>query len=385
MFLRLRTYFAERILCLHNIFNLLLLQHKGVLTFHISFAEKYGAFRVQIIASDRSTSVAVDAFAASASKCISINKAVSEYVERSCLVVPVIGHQINRPITFDDIELTHALCADGLDLMTGGRVPVPIQLLSYPDYNATQEVRLRPFNSNGMAAHVSYDMAVESALFEIIERDALMCRWYCKQEPRMFRIESVPASAQSMAHLLNKEGIDVYVLDIATDLKVPSVAILARTYVLQEERWIGASATRYSYAEAVLKAFDELHMLKPNLYMDAVQGNNAHYYRGEFAKHLTWFISGDVIDMPDSGEQKIRSGGELIRHLADHGIQNVFVYQYPRIAQFQYIRAVKCICPQLCPFVFSQKQVPNCGTRLRRYSEALGLSKETNEYPLFLN
>lgn len=112
-------------------------------------------------------------------------------------------------------------------------------------------------NSSGLAANQSLESAIISALFEQIERDALLFHWYGRISPPILPIRVQEIMAPDIARAQLASGCKVIFLNITTDIGVPTVACVARTEVAGQLLTTIGAATRFTALEASQKAFCE--------------------------------------------------------------------------------------------------------------------------------
>lgn len=113
---------------------------------------------------------------------------------------------------------------------------VPAQLAYFGYKRLPEEPLIRQTTSNGGAAGSSWEMAVEHALCEAIERDALMIHWLNKIAPFKINLEALRKSGNDKINLLldkyRRYNIDMTLFDITTDLKVPVILAAIRDSAL---------------------------------------------------------------------------------------------------------------------------------------------------------
>ena len=111
-------------------------------------------------------------------------------------------------------------------------------------------------NSSGCAAHFDLRIAEDSALLELIERNALVRNWLYRQTPERLEENSLPDSIRQRLRRLREDGIPVVILSLpceyAYSVLVCSVRNDAPPYFVS-----GAAASFGSVREAAQKALDE--------------------------------------------------------------------------------------------------------------------------------
>lgn len=137
-------------------------------------------------------------------------------------------------------------------------VLVPADLVFYPfDARHFERGNIYFANSNGVAAHQTYDQALDAAALELIERDCLVRTWLNRVSPPRVGPEAfTPRSARIADHLVEM-GYRVIALDVSAH-----GAAVAIVLAVSEDEWpaavTGASAHHSSLAMAVEKAVTEV-------------------------------------------------------------------------------------------------------------------------------
>jgi ribosomal protein S12 methylthiotransferase accessory factor len=82
-------------------------------------------------------------------------------------------------------------------------------------------------SSNGCATGSCLEEAILYGLLELIERDAFLLGWYCRERPRRIDLDSCASVAiRTMVDRANLAGYEVLAFDSRTDLTVPVVTTL---------------------------------------------------------------------------------------------------------------------------------------------------------------
>lgn len=98
-------------------------------------------------------------------------------------------------------------------------------------YWGLQQSRDIPYHvtTSGTATHTTHDAAVLSAWLELIERDAFFVHWLNGISPRHIdttKLEEEDGSFRSIVEQLRSSGCTFYILDITTDIAVPTCLAL---------------------------------------------------------------------------------------------------------------------------------------------------------------
>lgn len=118
------------------------------------------------------------------------------------------------------------LWKDATDLLSGRRRAVPAELVYFRDSlpaNA-QRTACASANTSGVAAHGTRDLAIESALAELIERDAFLRAWLHGVTGAKLRPESLPARLAARLRALHAAGVDARLMLLRSE---PAYVFLA--------------------------------------------------------------------------------------------------------------------------------------------------------------
>lgn len=111
-------------------------------------------------------------------------------------------------------------------------------------------------NSSGCAAHFDIDVAKQSALLELIERDAIVKCWLYRQTPDRLTEEFLPCSIRQRLERYQEKGISVFILSLPCEY---AYTVLVCSVNNNEPPYFvsGAAASFSSIVCAAVKAFDE--------------------------------------------------------------------------------------------------------------------------------
>lgn len=117
----------------------------------------------------------------------------------------------------------------GYDLLSGSSVYMPIDLVFYPLSEERLGRRLCHYgNSSGIAAHSTTEAAIEGALLELVERDAVMRNWYEQALPRKIATELLPLHWRKRVEYWSKREFEVQFLDLShSGVAIVEVAIFS--------------------------------------------------------------------------------------------------------------------------------------------------------------
>lgn len=148
----------------------------------------------------------------------------------------------------------------GTSLVSGRERMVPAAMVYVPFHY----VRSRPDTpiaqpiSTGLASHCSFAEAAVSGLCEVIERDAFTITWQAALARPRIAEETLPDSAHDLLRRFTEVGLAVEVMDITTDLELPTLLTIALTDVTTSPAVTVAAATDPSAEVALIKSLEEL-------------------------------------------------------------------------------------------------------------------------------
>lgn len=121
------------------------------------------------------------------------------------------------------------LWTEAVSLSSGKNYLIPAQLVYLNFHSLIEEPRIRQNIGSGAAAGSFWEMAVYNAVCEAIERDAFMIHWLNKISPPRIDLENAPTeSVRRLIGKYKKYHVDFEVLDITTDIEVPTVVTVVR-------------------------------------------------------------------------------------------------------------------------------------------------------------
>ncbi|WP_375105162.1 YcaO-like family protein [Paenibacillus sp. RS8] len=123
---------------------------------------------------------------------------------------------------FVDVSLDSKLMwVEGISLTTRKKIWIPADLVFFPDIVYPNLIRENI--TTGLAAGSSLEMAEISGCLECIERDAITLMWLNKTSKPIIDLETImDADILEIVRLVKETGFSLFVLDITTDINVPS-------------------------------------------------------------------------------------------------------------------------------------------------------------------
>ena len=161
-------------------------------------------------------------------------------------------------VPFEGVTPVRWTCAN--DLLTREKLHVPAAMVYVP-YEFHPKIGDNPIVqpiSTGLACHCSFAEAATNAICEVIERDALMITWQAQLARQHILTETLtPHNAESIKRF-EKAGYSISLLNITTDVGVPSVLAVSRNNSVEAPPLVVAGSVAMNPEEAVRKSLEEL-------------------------------------------------------------------------------------------------------------------------------
>lgn len=186
----------------------------------------------------------------------------------------------NNPNLFPPLEIE---CFTGCDIVTHQDILIPKNIVRWFEKSSETNGLLISRTTNGVAGFFSKEAAILNAIYEILERDAFLVCWLLRVVPRKFKINTLPETIKKMVSLIELSNHKIHILDTVTNIKVPSVVVVAEN---NGRLFFSASACS-SYEEAIKKSLEEL--------VGVCSRKPLNFFPLEKAM---WFISGETINFP---------------------------------------------------------------------------------------
>jgi ribosomal protein S12 methylthiotransferase accessory factor len=205
---------------------------------------------------------------------------------------------------------------EGTSLLDGRPILVPAQLVLMYYRPQEDEPPIGYATTAGLACHPSRQEAILHGLYEVVERDALNIRWYCRLAPPRIEVDVFGAIAHSLGvdeASLRKVTpyLEVGAFDMSLDAPYPVIAVVGFDRSRQERCFLGGTGGADRKERALAQALGELGqcqtgfrfddpfgrspILADTELSDVVEFFDAPLYYGH-AKNLPrvyWFTSND--------------------------------------------------------------------------------------------
>lgn len=221
-------------------------------------------------------------------------------------------------------------------------------------------------DSNGNAAGSSLEEAILQGLFELVERDSVGIWWFNRLQRPMVNLSSFrePYFEQLLA-FYNSCDRELWVLDITTDLGIPSFAAVSQSKNLSKRDIIFGFGTHFDPTVAISRALTELNQLFPTV--DPAFGNSnttKAVYRTNDKAMIDWLTTATLENQPylapNTARAKVAGDYPMILNddikddvergvqiMAEHGMETLVLdMTRPDIG----LSVVKVFVPGLCHF-----------------------------------
>jgi len=262
-----------------------------------------------------------------------IDRAMGELLERYALLAYESGDRIvtthralrqngEKVVPFETLALfsdeqrrtpgfPYAACTEdsplgwivGTNLLDGSPIRVPGQLVSFgyvPD-PAEASPCFYP-TSSGCAAGPSVERAVLAALLELIERDAVMIRWYARLAPPV--LDLAPGDLLPLGR--KSEGLEIRLHDLTIDGEVPVVGVTCVERTGRQCFFLLSAAAGLRLEDAARKALIEAGQGRPfvkilanrnesSATFDNFDTNVRFFAEPSNARYIEWFLQNRTV------------------------------------------------------------------------------------------
>ncbi len=207
--------------------------------------------------------------------------------------------------------------------VTGEQKYLPTQYLFY-GYPSTESEFFSWADSNGNAAGSTFEDALIQGTFEVIERDAVAIWWYNRIQRPAIDLSKIESSfIRSVDDFLKSVSREFWVLDITTDLSVPSYVAITRRIHGPTEDIVFGFGSHLDAKTAVERSISEMNQFLPPV-MSHNQNGETLYQFGD-REIIDWWKSATVetesyllpsgfdAELPSSPPSVLGSGKDTVR------------------------------------------------------------------------
>ncbi len=285
----------------------------------------------------------------------------------------------------------------GFDLFTLEKKLIPSQLIFVP-YKYDKEFVIRYPITTGGACSTTINGAIYRGICEIIERDSFMIYYLNKLKGVIVNLESSGKELNSLKKIYNKYNLELFVVDITTDLQIPAMIglVIDRTGIGPAVS-VGLSADVNPLNAAVKAAKEALHsrpwirrlMYKENIgkySLDNFEGRALYWSNTKMIDKLSFFTQGNNKVALKAEKRKLSDReklGIIMKALKQKELSAYFVDVTTRSVKLYGFRVIKALIPGLQP-LYLNESAPYLGNkRLKEVPQHLGYKqlKHFNKIP----
>jgi ribosomal protein S12 methylthiotransferase accessory factor len=214
----------------------------------------------------------------------------------------------------------------GTNLLDGLPIRVPGQLVSFGYVPDSGEAAACFYpTSSGCAAGASVEQAVLGALLELIERDAVMIRWYARLAPPL--LDLVPGDVLPIGR--KSDGLEIRLHDLTVDGKIPVVGATCVERTGRPCFFLLSAAAGLRLADAARKAVIEAGQGRP--FIKVLANRNAPDTFDDFdtnvrffgepsnARYVEWFFQNRTVSPRHDVPLSVGAdSADLLRALLEH-------------------------------------------------------------------
>lgn len=192
----------------------------------------------------------------------------------------------------------------GKRMSTGKEISIPIDLVFYPlRSNVLGRNLCYLANSSGVSAHYDYEKAVENALFELIERDAIAVTWLTQRKVTAIPTEFASDEIRDRIKFWQKQGRKIKLLNLTID-SLPVVMTIFDSPIYP--CIVAGAATALTFDEAITKSFNEAEFMllswekaRPRKISDptqvtSVSHHGIYYFYPGHQNELGWLLEAEI-------------------------------------------------------------------------------------------
>ncbi len=167
----------------------------------------------------------------------------------------------------------------------------------YYGYSRVHKTWFARADSNGCAAGRSKEEAILQGFMELVERDSVALWWYSRlQKPRVdLRSFAEPYFQELQAYYQSLQR-ELWVLDLTSDLAIPTFAALSRRCDNAVEEIIWGFGAHFDARLAILRALTEVNQWLPVVHSGSAE--KANTYRAQEHEAVQWWKTATLSNQP---------------------------------------------------------------------------------------
>lgn len=169
----------------------------------------------------------------------------------------------------------------------------------YHGYSQKYNVKFTRADSNGCAAGNNKEEAILQGFMELVERDSVALWWYNRLKKPAVDLSSFDESYfQELLAYYKKLDRDLWVLDITSDLNIPTFAAISRRNDQGVENIILGFGTHFDPQIAILRALTELNQSLPAVLSGMPDSGDEYLYRDRDREEIKWWKTATIENQP---------------------------------------------------------------------------------------
>lgn len=167
----------------------------------------------------------------------------------------------------------------------------------YYNFNKLRNISFTRADSNGCAAGNTLEEAILQGFMELIERDSVALWWYNRLQKPAVNLSSFDEPYfQQLLIFYQKHCRDLWVIDITSDLEIPTFAAISRRNDQAVENIILGFGTHFDPQIAILRSLTELNQSLPAVFSTKLEQSRA--YRDHYSEALEWWETATIQNQP---------------------------------------------------------------------------------------
>ncbi len=158
------------------------------------------------------------------------------------------------------------------NLLSNEEVLLPTQIIfwAYDHKKAEEECVLGPSTTSGSGAFFSKKKAILSAIYEAVQRDAVLIYWLNLLSPNIIANETIPDQfLKENIAFLNNLNIDIFFLDVTSDICIPTIVCVMLDRNENDVSIHFAAASGFDTIEVLKSAFFECRVIHQSFINDS--------------------------------------------------------------------------------------------------------------------
>ena len=169
----------------------------------------------------------------------------------------------------------------------------------YYNYSQKHQIQFTYADSNGCAAGNNKTEAILQGLLELVERDSIALWWYNRlTKPQVDLNSFADPYFQHLSNYYQSRHRDLWVLDITSDLNIPTFAAISRRVDQPAENILLGFGAHFDAQLATLRALTEVNQSLPADFSGLTLSQDSYGYQDRDRAEVIWWQSVTVQDHP---------------------------------------------------------------------------------------